>query len=96
MMYEFVDNDALYGVMSTPSGRKVIWQLLEHSAPLNMSFVAGNPELTAFNEGRRSFGVSLLAQLMNEHQNLYFRMVNENQGDNDDGHTNTGPDDINE
>lgn len=81
----FIDDEALGSVLRDVSGRKVLWQLIERSHPLGMSFVAGQPDSTAFNEGMRFLGTNLLAQIMNNHESLYFQMIGENQKGEADG-----------
>ena len=53
---------SLCWLMSDRRGRRVVWQLLADAGVFRGS-MAGTPELTAFNEGRRSTGLALLADI---------------------------------
>lgn len=48
-------------VMLSPAGRRFVRRLLDPM--LGSSFVPGAPESTAFNEGRRSLALALLAEI---------------------------------
>lgn len=57
------DDDAALGwLMADGRGRRVVWRLLG-DAGLFRSSIGPTPEITAFNEGRRSLGLALLADL---------------------------------
>ena len=46
-------------VLSDPRGRRVLASVVEQCGVNRLSFVAGDPLATAFNEGRRSVGIFL-------------------------------------
>ena len=46
-------------VLSDPRGRRVLQGVIEDCGVNRLSFVAGDPLATAFNEGRRSVGIIL-------------------------------------
>ena len=49
-------------LMADRRGRRVVWQLLADAGVFRSSMTV-TPELTAFNEGRRSTGLALLADV---------------------------------
>lgn len=49
-------------LMSTPTGRKVMWQILSTANIMAQSY-SGDAAATAFNEGRRAVGLQLWADL---------------------------------
>lgn len=56
----------LLSLMETDEGKRVLWRILSHVRPMHMSYVPGGRiEDMCFNEGRRSVGTWLLAE-MNE------------------------------
>ncbi len=46
-------------VLSDPRGQRVLARIVEDCGVSRLSFVAGDPLATAFNEGRRSVGIFL-------------------------------------
>lgn len=66
----------LVSVMNTPEGRRFVWQLIGNAGVFQQSFVA-DATATAFNEGRRSVGLALLARLNDEMPDLYLRAQGE-------------------
>mgnify|MGYP001619698677 CR=1 FL=1 len=54
---------ALLSVLRLPHGRRVLWRLLGDARTFGTTF-AGKALTSAFNEGRRSLGVELLARIM--------------------------------
>lgn len=67
----------LSAVCHTREGRRFVWRTLTASGVFRVSFVQGEPESTAFNEGRRSLGLSLMADLHELDPSLYGRMGKE-------------------
>lgn len=54
----------LQQVMGTKSGRALIWRTLERGRAFQTPFVAGMPDLTAFNCGEQNVARWLLAEIM--------------------------------
>jgi hypothetical protein len=69
----------LLTVVSTVQGRRFVWKLLVESAVFQQSFVPGQQDLTAFNEGRRRMGLGLMLDLAAIDVTLYHRMAKEAQ-----------------
>lgn len=57
-----VERDTVRDVMGSKAGRRLLLDLIT-PALLSASFVPGDPLATAFNEGRRSIVLELLARL---------------------------------
>ncbi len=55
---------ALQQLMSTRGGRSWLWSMLARCNVFSMSFDAGNPHVTSFNEGMRNAGNFTLAEIM--------------------------------
>lgn len=84
-------DEALRWLMADARGRRFVWAVLAR-AGLFRSSMAGTPELTAFNEGRRDIGLALLSDLMRVCPEGYARMQAEatsrkptSTGETDDG-----------
>mgnify|MGYP001561964717 CR=1 FL=1 len=71
----------LRDVLSTRQGRRFIWRTLTLAGVFRLSFVPGEPEETAFNEGRRSLGLSLMADVHEIDAAQYIQMANEANGE---------------
>ena len=56
------ERDVVCDVMATPAGRRLLLDLVT-PAMLSSSYVPGDSLATAFNEGRRSVALELLARL---------------------------------
>ncbi|MDT3597021.1 MULTISPECIES: Bbp19 family protein [Cronobacter] len=63
-------------VMGTESGRRVIWRVLSQGKPFSTTF-AGDPYVTAFNEGQRNMAVVLMTHVMTCCPELYLKMADE-------------------
>lgn len=70
----------LQGIMSVQHGREWIWDLLGFCRVYHQSFVQGEPDSTAFNEGRRSVGNKLLADIVRIAPETYIAMMKEAKG----------------
>lgn len=57
--------------------RQWLWEILEFCAVYNQTFVQGQPDSSAFAEGRRSVGNRLLADLIEADEEGYLRMLKE-------------------
>lgn len=70
----------LEGILSLPQGREWIWELLGFCRVYHQSFVQGEPDSTAFNEGRRSVGNKLLGDIVRVSPAHYLTMMKEAKG----------------
>lgn len=61
----------LHTVLGTPAGRRFFWRVLTQAGLQSSSFVAGEPTATAYNEGRRSIALALLAEAQRVVPELY-------------------------
>lgn len=61
-------------LLDTYEGRHWIWKLIDLSGTHGCSFVAGYPDVTAFNEGARKFGTILLNEVLTSDPNAYMIM----------------------
>ena len=68
---------SLREILKSVAGRRVLWGLLERAGVYRASFMAGLPDQTAFNEGRRSEGNRLLADILRLEPELYLTMQRE-------------------
>jgi hypothetical protein len=67
----------LVAVLSTPEGRRFVWDLLDEKAgTFGPSFV-GEPHSTSYNEGRRSVGLGLLVRCQQHAPDLYVQALQE-------------------
>lgn len=71
--------EAFREVMAARSGRRVVWDLLSQAGVFHSSFGATDAQ-TNFNEGRRSLGLRLLADVNEFCPELYARMQAETKG----------------
>lgn len=66
----------LVSVMSTPAGRRFVWRLLQ-GAGITAASIAADTHETAFNEGRRAFGLRLMAEVQALARTHYLTMMHE-------------------
>lgn len=64
-------------VLSTPEGRRFIYRKIKECGAFGLSFSVGQPDVTAFNEGAKSFGINLMAEITSELPELFFTMQRE-------------------
>lgn len=69
--------NTLVGILSVRDGREWVWDLLERCNVYSQSFVQGEPDATAFNEGRRSVGNRLLAEIVRADPQAMITMMKE-------------------
>jgi hypothetical protein len=63
-------------VMATEAGRRFVWRIIDElSGATNGSFVAGVPDLTSYNEGRRHVGLQLITEAQRITEKEYVHMV---------------------
>lgn len=67
----------LASLLSTPEGRDWMWAKLSDCNIFATTFIAGDAYASAFNEGRRSVGLALLADLMRAAPETYVAMQRE-------------------
>jgi hypothetical protein len=72
----------LVGILSVKDGREWIWELLSNTGMYQQSFVRGEPESTAFNEGKRSIGNLVLTQIVSADPQAFVTMMREFGGKN--------------
>lgn len=68
--------EIVHGVMSTPSGRQWMWDLLG-SCHIFVSTFAVDPLQSAFQEGERNVGLALLADIMAHCPDYYIQAMRE-------------------
>ena len=68
--------DTLF-VMNDPAGRRFIHRQLSAAGVFHQSYVAGDPHQTSFNEGARSRGLRLMADIMEVAATQYAQMIEE-------------------
>lgn len=69
--------DTIRNIMSTPPGRKWIYEMLERCHCYSTSFIAGAPDASAFREGERNIGLQLLADVQTAASETYLAMLKE-------------------
>lgn len=75
------DIDDIQFVMGSEQGRRVIWSLLEKGKVFSPCF-AGDPHVTAFNEGQRNLALALFQRVMAHCPEQYLKMAAEAGEDN--------------
>lgn len=70
-------------LMSTASGRRIVWQLLSEAGVFRGSY-AGEPNDTIFREGQRAIGLSLLGRIMRDCRDAFLTMLQEHEDRTDD------------
>lgn len=64
-------------VLETKPGRRYLWRKLSEAGCFRQSFVPGEPDATTFNEGRRSLGLGILAEIHELDPSFYLQMMQE-------------------
>lgn len=72
-----VYEEAVRSVMSTRAGRLFVWSLIVGSGYFDSSFEPGDPYITAFREGRRDVGRTLVQELQRLCASEYMTMQRE-------------------
>ena len=70
-----LDEEDLRTILKTKWGRRFVWRFMSIAGVFTQSFVPDSPEATAFNEGRRSIGNTLLRQVIDINPEAYLQMV---------------------
>ena len=73
------DRKDLRDVLSTIQGRRFVWKQLEQAGVFRLSIAFGESQRTDFNEGRRSLGLALMAEIHALDPALYVQMAREAQ-----------------
>jgi hypothetical protein len=76
--------DDLRAVLRTPEGRRIMWRLVNRAKVLDQTFVAGAPDLTAFNEGVRYAGRELVTNLEQAAPGTVLALAQENRKPDDE------------
>lgn len=78
------DNDEadLKFLMNTPQGRRFIWRYLETCGVFTSSFTGETSHETAFKEGMRLVGLTLLSDVNKAGPQAYFQMIEESKREN--------------
>jgi len=78
------DEEDIRSILKTEYGKRFIWKLLGICGTFHQSIVMGSPDASAFNEGRRSIGNTLLAQVLEVRPESYIEMSKMAKGDEHD------------
>ena len=74
------DDEDFRTILKTAYGRRFVWKLMRRCGIFKQSFIPGDtPQDTAFNEGRRSIGNTLLGQVNDINPEAYLQMVKANK-----------------
>jgi hypothetical protein len=79
-LYEWLnerDEEDLRTLLKLPYGRRFVWRFLSKCGVFMQSLVPGETDSTAFNEGRRSIGLTLLKQVIDINPEAYLQMTKE-------------------
>ena len=71
------ETNDLRAVLSSVSGRRFIWRLLECGGVFRSSFNAESDSYTAFNEGRRNLGLLVLNDILEADPDAFTLMQKE-------------------
>lgn len=72
-------------ILDSEQGRRFLWRILGNCGVFKTSFVTSSE--IYFNEGKRSIGLQILAEIMDCDPNAYLKMIT-NKDDKDDRNTN--------
>ena len=65
-------------LLSSPQGRRFLWKLLSGCGIYELSYITDS-DMTAFNEGRRSVGNNILADILDVNPDGYSALIKENR-----------------
>lgn len=68
-------------VVKTVQGRRMYWKHLEEAGYFTLSFVPGQGDSTAFNEGQRKVGKTMFEDLWEADPQAFFQMKRENDSE---------------
>jgi hypothetical protein len=74
MLSKVVDKIAIHAsytrVFSTPDGERILRHILKEAGAYKSTFVAGDPHMTSFNEGRRNMALSIAKFALRDHNKM--------------------------
>ena len=73
------DDEDMRSALKVKWGRRLIWRLMGKCGIFMQSFIPGDQDLTSFNEGRRSIGLTLLKQVIDINPESYVLMEKESK-----------------
>lgn len=77
------DIEDLRSILKTVYGRRFVWRMMGLAGVFRQSFIAGEADSTAFNEGRRSIGNTLLSEVLEVKPESYTEMAKAAKEDDD-------------
>ena len=69
--------DELLWLMSDAKGRRFVWRLLRRAGVYHSTYVQGSFDGTAFNEGKRAWGLDVMTKLLQHCPGHYTEMQKE-------------------
>lgn len=76
---EYTDSSDFKFLVSRPEGRRFLWKYLSFAGVFEQSANPHSGSMTYFNEGRRSVGLKILAEIQAYSPQTLVDMINENQ-----------------
>jgi hypothetical protein len=73
------DEDDMKWLMNDARGRRIAFRFLSRSGVFRISFTAGDPHSTSFNEGGRNLGLQMMNDINNVVPEQYALMLREAQ-----------------
>jgi hypothetical protein len=74
------DAEDLQLVLGSIQGRRLLWRYLSRCGVFQSSF-STNGSITFYNEGKRSIGLEILAEITATNPDAYLQMMKESKGD---------------
>lgn len=81
---EASENEDLSSVLNTPSGRRVLWRIMDQSKLLAPDMFTGN-STTFYNLGKRDLGLWLYNEIMGSEPKAFVKMMDEQLKENING-----------
>ena len=76
---EDIDVEDVKYIMATPQGRRFVWKYLSICGVFGLSFSGESTHETAFKEGQRLVGNTLLGDINTACPDAYFQMIEESK-----------------
>lgn len=73
--------DDIRAVVKTPQGRRLYWSQMAGAQYFTLSFVAGQPDVSAHNEGQRYVGKQMFDDLWEAAPEAFLQMKRENDSE---------------